>query len=188
MRCLRGALAALALLCAPASADDINVGRLWFAPAAGGGAAVNADIALRLNDTLRLALDGGRRLHFVLELHIFAERRYWFDRHIGDAAWRFTLEYDALAGRYRVRGGGGAADGFADLDSALVRLGKVRDLEIPSAAISQALANADDALRAAARFELDVGKLPPPLQVEMLADAEWAFSSGWIIAPPEIEE
>ena len=187
MRCLKKISAAIALgaslfLSANAPAADIAVERIWFSPSTE-GAMMNADLSLSLNDKLRAALDGGLPLHFVFSLHIFQERKFWLDRAIGDAEWRFTLSHDALTSRFLARGGGRPAAAFSSAESALLHIGELRARTVTDPAILLALAEPSPSLRAAARVELDVGKLPQPLQVEMLADAKWDFSSGWQIFP-----
>ncbi len=148
----------------------------------------NADIEIVLNPTLEKALKKGIVLYFVTDFRVVSPRWYWFDRRIARSKQRDALSYYALTRQYRLRClycGGSLLQkqSFSSLKEALRVLSRIRDRHIPESSKLQK----DKEYIAELRVQLDLSRLPKPVQVESIGSKEWNLNSGWlqwIIKPP----
>ena len=128
---------------------------------------------LELAPEVKEVLERGVPLNFNLEVEIFKNRWYWFDREISKVTERIRLSYNPLTRQYRVSLGG-VTQNFDNLDQAIFFMTTISKLYVaPYRDI-----NPDD-YEVRARFYLDTERLPKPFQVTLKKDDGWNLDSGW---------
>jgi len=132
-----------------------------------------------LPSEIRLGLESGVPLQFIVSLKVTKPVRFWRDTVLLNAEHRFRLVYYELTRHYRVQ----AIDGDHSLNkrsllSALEELGTVRGMDVTDWVVDEsALIDGDEARVASVTIALDQSALPLPLQP--------LFSSKWRMASEE---
>lgn len=113
-----------------------------------------ADIALP--DAVRLGLDSGVPLYFVVELILAEPRSPWPDRAVTTKRWQYRLNYYELTRHYRINAiTGGGSRNYRSLSQALSGLGDVQAaFDTPERLGEVAIVN----------MRLDSTRLPLPLR------------------------
>lgn len=169
---------------AMAEGSGFSVGDVWLKQSPG-GYAVQADLAVGDSDKLRALLKSGITLQMHLEMRFYRERNWWLDEDLGFITWDPSLSFDSLLSRYIVISGG-RKTGYDSLGAALARLGRLRARASDNPAFSRLLAL--ERVYIIAKFEMDIGNLPAPMQVDLLTDDDWDTSSGWRRFPLRVRE
>ncbi|QDQ27179.1 DUF4390 domain-containing protein [Chitinimonas arctica] len=125
------------------------------------------------------ALLAGVPLTFSVEFTLTRPRWYWAWRRVADwfdptARIEYKLSYHALTRSYRVSVGT-LYQSFDTLDGALHSLGVIRDWSVAErGAVSRRL---DSRFAGELQMRLDTSKLPKPLQLSLLGEADWKLES-----------
>ncbi|MCY4325919.1 MAG: DUF4390 domain-containing protein [Betaproteobacteria bacterium] len=142
---------------------------------------VDMTYKLSLDDQLLAALAGGLQIPFVAELRFIELRQFWLDRSLKNYAWHAYISRPLPGAGYRFKR-------FADENEETA--GSLEDALAELASLS--LTSADRQLRGLlctdrgmlqARIEVQLDLLPDPLQISVLTNSNWNFSSGWKVYP-----
>ena len=126
------------------------------------------------------ALQSGVELNFQLRIEVNRVRRYIPDANVATLLQRYQLRFNALVNRYVVRNlNSGGQQSFASLDAALGFLGRVSNLPILDKALLQPGRKYILKLQA----ELDVRRLPAPIQLLAFWLDDWRLTSEWYTWP-----
>ncbi|MBX2824144.1 MAG: DUF4390 domain-containing protein [Gammaproteobacteria bacterium] len=146
------------------------------------GFLLRADSDIELNATIERGLQSGVPLYFNVDVDLFQQRRFWWDRHILEVRRRYSLVYYELTRHYRISALGlDQTRNFRSLLDALDYLGTIRDLPIGST--QEHLLDGRLPLqpqlhyRAALNIALDVGALPLALRPQALVSSAWRLRS-----------
>jgi hypothetical protein len=142
---------------------------------------LSADFDVELTPTLEDALTRGVPLYFVLELDVWRQRDWWFDKLVVSSKHTRKLSYNALTRQYRLASGG-LYQNFFQLDEALRVLGRVRG----SPAVERKLLRHNRSHQAEVRMSLDASQLPSLFQLDALASPDWnlkVVAYSWSIMP-----
>jgi hypothetical protein len=136
-------------------------------------------LELALTPKVEEALAKGIPLEILLEINLYGERRWWWNRKIGD--WKLTREirYHALSGQYLVKFTPARAEGqesYTSLSEAMRALGNLGDLRF---ALGETPVGADETLLIRLRASLDIEALPAPLRPVAYTSLAWHLNSGW---------
>lgn len=116
------------------------------------------------------ALEAGVALDFLLELELQAPQRLRVTRHLG-------LRYSPLLQRYELDIEGQGVRGY-DFPSALLAGLERALLVFPE------VSDCTAACSGRVRLQLDRSRLPAPLRLPSLFEADWQLDSGWRPFPP----
>ncbi len=161
----------------PAVAQDLTVESAALHLSSEGGEPglkLDADFALTLPAVLEDAINRGIALYFTIDLEIYRERWYWFDRRAVEANLTYRLTYSPLTRQYRLARGAFALP-FDNLAEAVATMTRVRNWKV---AEPGALAAGAD-YRARVRMRLDTSLLPKPFQIDALTNRDWTLASDW---------
>lgn len=137
---------------------------------------VSANVDYRLSSEAREALRSGLTLTFQLDIELVRKRRWLPDDGIASLLQNYQLSYQPLTERYVVRNvNSGQQTSYVTLLAAMTELGRLRDLPLIDAALLEADAPHEIALRAA----LDRETLPGPLQMLAFWNAGLDLQSEW---------
>lgn len=126
------------------------------------------------------ALQSGVALNFQLRIEVTRVRRYLPDANVATLLQRYQLHFNALVNRYVVRNlNSGGQQSFASLDAALSFLGRVSDLPI----LDKALLQPGKKYYLRLQAELDVRRLPAPIQLLAFWLDDWRLTSDWYTWP-----
>jgi hypothetical protein len=142
---------------------------------------LNADFDVELTQTLVDALARGVPLYFVVELDVWRERDWWFDKLVVNSKLTRRLSYNSLTRQYRLATGG-LYQNFFQLDEALRVLGRVRG----APRVSRSLLKRARAHQAEVRMSLDAAQLPSLFQLDAFASPDWRLNVvaySWSVAP-----
>ena len=126
------------------------------------------------------ALQSGVELNFQLRIEVNRVRRFIPDANVATLLQRYQLRFNALVNRYVVRNlNSGGQQSFASLDAALGFLGRVSDLPI----LDKALLQSGRKYILKLQVELDVRRLPAPIQLLAFWLDDWRLTSAWYTWP-----
>ena len=172
----RFALAALALALLGEAAADFKIAdvqpkfteqSLTFA----------GNLDLGLSPKVEEALAKGIPLEVVIDVRLYHQRRYLWDKKIASWTLRRRIQYHALSGQYLVSAGEGVAETRESLltqQEALKQLGSLSDLKLALPESPSAGAYSADM-----RVSLDIEALPTPLRPVAYTSFAWHLNSGW---------
>lgn len=141
---------------------------------------VHARISYPLSDQALETLQSGVPLNFELRIEVTRVRRYIPDSNVATLLQRYQLRFNTLANRYVVRNlNSSAQQSFATLDAALSFLGRVSDLPI----LDSTLLEPDKTYELRLQAELDIRRLPKPLQFVAFWIDDWRLTSEWYVWP-----
>lgn len=185
-RRLRAGLAAV-LLCLPVWAGGIQIESAHGSEREG-KLSLDANFAVSLDSTHENALLDGVPLTFSIDFTLTKPRWYWAWRRMADwfepsAHLERRLSYHALTHTYRV-GVGTLYQSYDTLAGALRALGVVREWQVAErGSVTRKL---DSHFAGDLVIHLDTSKLPRPLQLSLLGDADWRMQSP--VSGVEFEE
>ena len=141
---------------------------------------LHARISYPLSKQALEALQSGVELNFQLRIEVSRVRRFLPDANVAILLQRYQLRFNALVNRYVIRNlNSGGQQSFASLDAALSFLGRVSDLPILDRALLQTGKKYNLKLQA----ELDVKRLPAPIQLLAFWLDDWRLTSAWYTWP-----
>jgi len=162
--CLRGALAA------EVSIDDIKV------YVKNGVYMLDASLGYEIGDEALKALRSGVPLTFGLTVKVTKNRRFMWDKTVSRLQQNYSIAYHALSQRYLIRNETlGTRESFHDLDKALLVLGHIHALPV----IEQERIPDPHGHSVEIKVELNIEKLPAPLQPIAYISPQWWISSPW---------
>jgi hypothetical protein len=176
-RCVACLAILASLLCGGvALAERIAVARALLGPSAEGDGAIvlDAQFDFELPAALEDAVNRGIALYFVVEVEMYRERWYWFDRKVVSEALSYRLTYSPLTRQYRLSRDTLALP-FDSLNEAVNALRRVRGWRVFDSSL---VAGGGD-YRAQVRMRLDTSQLPRPFQLNALTNRDWTLSSDW---------
>ena len=141
---------------------------------------LHARIDYPLSKQALKALQSGVELNFQLRIEVNRVRRYLPDANVATLLQRYQLRFNALVNRYVVRNlNSGGQQSFATLDAALSFLGRVSNLPI----LDKALLQPGKKYILKLQAELDVRRLPAPIQLLAFWLDDWRLTSAWYTWP-----
>lgn len=161
---------------APALAD-FRVAELRPA-LAGQSLVLNGQLELALNAKVEEALAKGIPLDIVIEVNLYRERDFLWDRKIADWTLHRRIQYHALSGQYLVNTlepEPESGESLLTLPEALKQLGALNGvtLKLDKPVAPDAVHTVD------LRVSLDIEALPTPLRPVAYTSFTWHLNSGW---------
>jgi len=139
---------------------------------------LSADIDYQLSPRAKKALQNGVSLFWVVQLKVWQQRDYFWDKRLVYKEVRYRIQYHALLNMYRVRNeSSGAVDNFSTLPAALDLMSTVRDIHV----IDRAGLVAGEAYLAGVKVRFDRDALPLPLRPAAYVNPQWYLSSDWYV-------
>lgn len=189
LRRARMALLAAVLVAsaAPSHADDLMVDDIWFVQR-DAGYSIYADLRLDNTQPIENLVQGGYAASFLFEVQFIQKRWYW-DRIIGDITWTGSLTYDSLLDRYIVQEDqtqNQTQKQFANLDDALSEILQIRSKPSRDPAFERLFDS--DNIYLQARFLLLLDGLPQPVQIALLLSNEFDSVGSWTAFELTIKE
>lgn len=176
---LFGALVALCLAAAPASAQDDEPGfviRTAFADLVNEVHYLYADIDYGLGDSALEALDNGVPLTFEVEVRVLRLRRWMWDQTVAEVNQQYQLVYHPLSERYVVRDlTNGSQSSYLTFRSAATDLGRISDLAI----VADDKLTGDGIYQVRMRVRLVVEAFPAPMRWVAILFPRWRLASDW---------
>jgi len=137
---------------------------------------LNANISYRFSQDALEALRNGVPLTIQLDIQVYHQRWWWWDKDLASLVQRYQLQYHALTKRYIVRNlNSGGQHSYSTLGGALHALGDIRKLPI----LDKNLVSADTSYKVRARVHLDIEALPAPLRPLAYISSGWRLGSKW---------
>jgi hypothetical protein len=176
---LFGALAALLLVAAPASAQEEEPGfviRTAFADLVNGVHMLYADIDYGLGEHAIEALENGVPLTFEVEVLVLRLRRWAWNQTVSSVHQKYQLVYHPLSERFVVRDlNSGAQTSYLTFRAAATDLGRVSDLPI----VADERLGGDYTYQVRMRVRLVVEDFPAPMRWVAMMFPRWRLASDW---------
>jgi len=137
----------------------------------------SGNLDLGLSPKVEEALAKGIPLEVVIDVRLYHQRRYLWDKKIASWTLRRRIQYHALSGQYLISEGEGETETRESLltqQEALKQLGSLSDLKL---ALTETLSEGD--YSADIRVSLDIEALPTPLRPVAYTSFAWHLNSGW---------
>jgi hypothetical protein len=139
---------------------------------------IAGQLDLALTPKVDEALNKGIPLEILVEVRLFRENNWWWDRKLGDWKLKREIRYHALSGQYLVKLSplrGEAQESYTSLSDALRALGNLAELRFTLDETPD-----DEAIhRVLVRASLDIEALPTPLRPVAYTSFAWHLNSGW---------
>jgi hypothetical protein len=135
------------------------------------------NLELSLSSSVEEALSKGIPLDVIIDVRLYKNRRYLWNKHIASWTLRRSIQYHALSGQYLVSDGDPGAETHESLltqQEALKQLGTLNDLTLPLPEMPPA---GDYSVEV--RVGLDIESLPTPLRPVAYTSFSWHLNSGW---------
>lgn len=167
------------LLPVPVDADEVAVAvKRAELTARGDRYVLSADIDYQLSPRAKEALQNGVPLFWVVQVKVWQQRDYLWDKRLVYREVRYRIQYHALLNMYRVRNeSSGEVDNFSSLSAALDLMSTVRDIPV----IDQGDLVADERYLAGVKVSFDRDALPLPLRPAAYVNPQWYLSSDWFL-------
>jgi hypothetical protein len=137
---------------------------------------LNARIELPLSDAVRRGLSEGVPLMLEIDLDVERVRQLLPNSRVAELAQRYSLQYNAVSGRYVVRNeNSGQQESLPTVDAALELLSEVHSVPV----LDKALLANDRRYEASVRAKADYGRVPFTLRLLMFWVNEWHRESDW---------
>ncbi len=136
---------------------------------------------LGFDPLLETAMVGGLVVPVSAELRFIERRAFWFDRSVREYSWRASVRKQQPGTDYAVRNFGSGSERTAvNLADALASL-ETLTLDFDDAELLDLLCADRGMLQA--RIEIGLDELPETMQISILTNTDWNFSSGWVLFP-----
>ena len=172
----RFAFAALALALFGHAAADFKVAEVQ-PKFVGQSLVLIGNLDLGLSPKVEEAIAKGIPLEIVIDIRLYRQRRYLWDRKIATWTLNRRIQYHALSGQYLVSAGSADAETRESLltqQEALKQLGSLNDLKLALAETPTG-----DGYSMDIRVSLDIEALPAPLRPVAYTSFAWHLNSGW---------
>jgi hypothetical protein len=137
---------------------------------------LNARIELPLSDAVRRGLSEGVPLTLEVDLDVERVRQLLPNSRVAELAQRYSLQYNAVSGRYVLRNeNSGQQESLPTVDAALELLSEVHSVPV----LDKALLAGDRRYEASVRAKMDYGRVPFTLRLLMFWVNEWHRESDW---------
>jgi hypothetical protein len=137
---------------------------------------LNARIELPLSDAVRRGLSEGVPLTLEVDLDVERVRQLLPNSRVAELAQRYSLQYNAVSGRYVVRNeNSGQQESLPTVDAALELLSEVHSVPV----LDKALLADDRRYEASVRAKVDYGRVPFTMRLLMFWVNEWHRESDW---------
>ena len=139
---------------------------------------LDGQLELGLNPRVEEAVAKGIPLEVAIEINLYRERRFLWDRKIADWTLHRRIQYHALTGQYLVntlKPEAEAGESLLTLQEALKQLGTLSGvtLKLNEPVAPDAVHSVD------LRVSLDIEALPTPLRPVAYTSFTWHLNSGW---------
>lgn len=139
---------------------------------------LSADIDYQLSPRAKEALQNGVSLFWVVQIKVWQQRDYVWDKKLVYKEVRYRIQYHALLNMYRVRNeSSGEVDNFSTLPAALDLMSRVRDIQV----IDRVDLLAGERYLAGVKVSFDRDALPLPLRPAAYVNLQWYLSSDWYV-------
>lgn len=168
--------AALALLCWGSASADFKVAELQ-PELREQSLVLHGQLELGLNAKVEEALAKGIPLEVVIDVHLYRERRFWWDPKIASWTLHRRIQYHALSGQYLVNimsPEAEAGESLLTLQEALRQLGSLDEVLLT---LNEPLIPGRHSVDI--RASLDIEALPAPLRPVAYTSFPWHLNSGW---------
>jgi hypothetical protein len=138
---------------------------------------LDGNLDLGLSPKVEEALAKGIPLDVIIDIQLYKQRRFFWDKKIAFWPVQRRIQYHALSGQYLVSSGTGDAEireSLLTLSEALKQLGALNDLKLELPDIP-----AEDGYSVDIRVSLDIEALPTPLRPVAYTSFAWHLNSGW---------
>jgi hypothetical protein len=169
------ALAAGALLCAPAQAEGFQVreARTLLVDEV---YRLDAEIEHTLSEAALEALQNGVPLTIEIEIEVYRLRWLLWDEKVASLSQRYRLQYHALSRQYLVTNlNSRAQQNFRSRHAAVEAIGTIGDFPM----LDKRLLQSDERYVARLRTRLDIESLPSPLRLLAYLSSDWRMRSDW---------
>lgn len=139
---------------------------------------LTGNLELVLNPKVEEALAKGIPLEVIIDVRLYRERRFLWDREIASWPLRRRIQFHALSGQYLISTSAPEAEtgeSLLTLQEALKQLGSLNDVKL---AMEDA-ATPDAPHAVDLRVSLDIEALPTPLRPVAYTSFTWHLNSGW---------
>jgi len=135
---------------------------------------LDAFARVEIGDEPERALVNGVELHFIVDVIVERDRRWWLDRQVVERRLRYKLYFYELTRHYRVDNlQTGESDNYRSLTAALRFLGQINRLPLVGAnRIKQS-----KRYKASIELSLDSTRLPGPLATQSVITDDWDIQS-----------
>lgn len=154
-----------------ASSGEINIRHAELLPGED-AYTLNADMEIRVDQTIEEAINKSVPLTFSLEFQIVKVRKYWFNDEIATTTKEIVLSYHALTRQYLVKQDAHQKS-YASLSEALQALSQINEWKVVASKELEKGENYQGALL----MRLDKTKLPKAIQVDAIGSEDWNLSS-----------
>lgn len=156
------------------AAFEIISGQTRIVP---GAIVTEAELDLRLSDTVVEAIDKGIELHIIADLRLMRVRPWLWNEVIGEWRIRFRLKYHDLSSTYILTDDrNGELEPFTTIRDAMDSLAS---LSISLPVVTETLPETSHGYRASLRVDIDRESLPPPLKLITEITPSWRLGSQW---------
>ena len=136
---------------------------------------LDADIDFQLSPVVFEVLRNGVYLQWTLQVKVYRQRRYIWDRKLTDKKRRFRIRHHALMKMYQLTNlSNGKVDYYVTLAAALQAMGTIKNMLL----IEQGKIQQDGQYFATVAVKFDRDMLPVPLQPIAFFNPEWLLSSN----------
>lgn len=135
------------------------------------------NLDLGLSAKVEEALAKGIPLDVVIDIQLYQQRRFFWDKKITSWTVQRRIQFHALSGQYLVSSGTGDTEireSLLTLSEALKQLGTLNDLKLELPIIPT-----EDGYSVDIRVSLDIEALPTPLRPVAYTSFAWHLNSGW---------
>lgn len=132
---------------------------------------------LGLSPKVEEALAKGIPLDVIIDIRLYQQRRFLWDKNITSWSLRRRIQFHALSGQYLVSSGTSESETRESLltqQEALKQLGSLNDLKLT---LAEALP--PNGYSVDIRVSLDIESLPTPLRPVAYTSFAWHLNSGW---------
>lgn len=137
-------------------------------------------VQLALTSQVEEALSNGIPLDVTIDIRLYRERNWLWDKKLESWRLRRQLYYHALSGQYLIGNDANSPrerEGYGSLAEALQHMGSLDDVELTL----KSPLNMDAEYRVGVRASLDIEALPPLLRPMAYTSRAWDLDSGWTL-------
>lgn len=168
-------IAALLVATATARADEFEL-KNYGSSVVDDAVILNADFVFDLPDDVKLALNQGVNLIFIVDIEVYNPVDFLPDQRLVNIGLRQRLSYHALTKKYTVDElTFGRRNSYHQLSDAIEAIGRVKDVNLMSASVVRS--NRDAIVKL--RLDLATSELPFPLRLQALFLPDWYITSPW---------
>ncbi|MGB7180970.1 MAG: DUF4390 domain-containing protein [Burkholderiaceae bacterium] len=135
---------------------------------------LSADFYVPISARLKEVMELGIPVHFVVEFELSRARWYWSDKTLTQRSRDYRLSYHPITRRYRLKFSGLVRE-FFSLGEAIAAMTRIRGWAV----VPTQFIDPDREYEWALRMRLDSGRLPGPLQIDVMNNQDWNLQATW---------